>query len=684
MIGYFPTPYRDGSCPARNESFYSACARYGSFAGYTTATSVNLDLFGSRAPRVVAGIPARLGYFEHALPPGHRYPSARLIDEYTSFPYFAPFLTEERVARARAAMAANRPLAAQVISGSAAVSIRPADVPRYCPPCAREDRRKVKQAYWHRLHQLPGVEVCPAHEVFLEDAELPTPGAGRMHGYVTAQEAIGDPLPRHLSPSDPSHAVLLRLARDAEWLLNQRNLMPGYDTLHRQYMTLLRRKGLATHGGVIKLQKLVDAVEQHYTPTLLLSLQCGIDRSKLSNWPSTIVPGLRKKKYHHPLRHLLLIQFLGVTAEEFFTGDLDDEPFGRGPWPCLNPVCGDYKKPVILACSVSYRSTMCSGSLATRPVGTFECRCGFAYETVCAAQDGKHDDQSRTPRVVTYGHVWDGELRALWADTTFSLVRIGARLFDNPRAEARVKREAHRLGLPFPRKCRSGRLVVTHRRKASKSKAAARPKRRRAVPRDDVLREKYRRRWLAIRKRERDAPRSTLWNRYSSVAKWLAKNDRAWLEEHLPPRRPRGLPHDKLDCELEVLVREAAEVIRDREPPVRVTVFSIGRASGYYDYLRKHLGLLPRTTAVLEAVCESQVQFAARRLASAARLFAAGSMPPSLNKLLEAAKVHGPYRRHPEVLAAADAQLRNIKRGGPVVMPVPRSHRPTRMAAASG
>ena len=139
-----------------------------------------------------------------------------------------------------------------------------------------------------------------------------------------------------------------------------------------------------------------------------------------------------------------------------------------------------------------------------------------------------------------------------------------------------------------------------------------------------------------------------------------------------------------MNRKLEVLVREAAEMIRDREPPVRVTVFSIGRATGHYDHLRKHLRLLPRTTAALEAVCESQVQFATRRLAGAARLFAPGSMPPSLSKLLEAAKVHGPYRRHPEVLAAADAQLRNIKRGGPAAMSVPGSHRPSRMAVASG
>src|SRR5260370_39857782 len=52
-----------------------------------------------------------------------------------------------------------------------------ADVPhlnrlRYCALCAKDARVNFGECYWHRLHQLPGVEICPIHKVFLENSEI--------------------------------------------------------------------------------------------------------------------------------------------------------------------------------------------------------------------------------------------------------------------------------------------------------------------------------------------------------------------------------------------------------------------------------------------------------------------------------------------------------------------------------
>lgn len=52
---------------------------------------------------------------------------------------------------------------------------------RYCPECAREDREKYGETYWHREHQIPRVRVCPLHKTFLENSDIPigsktTPG----------------------------------------------------------------------------------------------------------------------------------------------------------------------------------------------------------------------------------------------------------------------------------------------------------------------------------------------------------------------------------------------------------------------------------------------------------------------------------------------------------------------------
>ena len=34
---------------------------------------------------------------------------------------------------------------------------------RYCPLCAESDRKQYGEAYWHRLHQLDHIDICPIH-----------------------------------------------------------------------------------------------------------------------------------------------------------------------------------------------------------------------------------------------------------------------------------------------------------------------------------------------------------------------------------------------------------------------------------------------------------------------------------------------------------------------------------------
>jgi hypothetical protein len=48
---------------------------------------------------------------------------------------------------------------------------------KYCSVCARQDIWHFGVSYWHRLHQVSGVEACPDHKVWLIHQELP----GRPH-----------------------------------------------------------------------------------------------------------------------------------------------------------------------------------------------------------------------------------------------------------------------------------------------------------------------------------------------------------------------------------------------------------------------------------------------------------------------------------------------------------------------
>ena len=37
---------------------------------------------------------------------------------------------------------------------------------RYCPLCFKEDKQKYGEAYWHKAHQIRGVDVCNKHGCF--------------------------------------------------------------------------------------------------------------------------------------------------------------------------------------------------------------------------------------------------------------------------------------------------------------------------------------------------------------------------------------------------------------------------------------------------------------------------------------------------------------------------------------
>lgn len=312
MINHFPTPLAD-------ELFYSLCARYGDRTQYPDIEAVNKELFGARGMSAGVDLPSHLGRFAALLPPGHELTVQRVIDKHTLFPFYGPFLTVERYARVRKDMEGSDGGAIHKCAGITPSNVRLHDWLRYCPVCVKEDKRAPDRCcYWRRLHQVPGVEVCPRHKVFLENSSVRARNRVNTALYVSAERAIPPTIARPLDPRDEVHQGLLDVARDAAWLLGKPGLNPGYDLLHAHYLEILSSKGLASRNYVYpwELLRTMDA----YTPRPLLEiLQCAFDPAKPHAWPAIINKNIRQGKTHHPLRHLLLIRLVGLTAEAFFT-----------------------------------------------------------------------------------------------------------------------------------------------------------------------------------------------------------------------------------------------------------------------------------------------------------------------------------------------------------------------------
>ena len=125
----------------------------------------------------------------------------------------------------------------------------------------------------------------------------------------------------------------MQIAADASWLLNQYRLVPGYNLLRDKYMINLLENQLASWNKTIKITALVQNFLNYYSDDLLNKLSCPIDKNKNTNWLINLLRNLDKNAASHPIHHLLLIQFLGLTAESFFQNDYSKsilKPFGDG------------------------------------------------------------------------------------------------------------------------------------------------------------------------------------------------------------------------------------------------------------------------------------------------------------------------------------------------------------------
>ncbi len=83
---------------------------------------------------------------------------------------------------------------------------------------------------------------------------------------------------------------------------------------------------------------------------------------------------MEQSNYRRPIKTYIIYEILGLSPEGLFSQNVEYLPFGKGPYPCLNPVCKQYKKQVIE--NVEIRNSYKNKS----PIGYFTCpNCGFSY-----------------------------------------------------------------------------------------------------------------------------------------------------------------------------------------------------------------------------------------------------------------------------------------------------------------
>jgi hypothetical protein len=635
MLEYLPDPYPD-------ELLYSVWARYSDDVRYAYKREVLQELFGTMWIEATVDLPSHLAYFVDHLPIGHRYTVDYFIDHHTLLPFYAAFHSPEHVRQLREQMISSNGQALHRRAGVVQSTIPSPQWLRYCPGCVHMDRENFGECYWHRLHQVPGVEICPVHRTLLENSTVRARHHFSTREFTSAEHAIVDTTPRD-AESSPFFQTFMDIALDVCYLL-EHSCCTDPPSLRKRYGVLLSQRGfLASAGSMIRIHDCLKAFMDYYSQTLLATLHCRLKHSPLDNriWLNRVLHPSNKAQ--HPLRHILAIRFLGSSAETFFHLDIEPTmPFGEGPWPCLNPVCEHYQQRHITTCQIHRQRG--------RLVGRFACSCGFTYSR--KGPDTSLEDAFRRENILAYGAKWEALLRDLWFDPAVSSGSIYRRLGFAPDA---VKRQAVKLHLPFPRI-------------SSRSTISGMPQ----TPKKDIS--WYRTQWLALLQDTPQAEgRTALKRKRPRVFEWLNKYDKEWLRAHLPPKKSRVRQRTPLfapsineeplhedvtsqDAQIAEAVRAKAALIITLDPPKRVTMHRIRADIPQVWQLKNMPEKAPLTVQALRDVIETWEAFAVRRIWRKVQKYQEKQVCPSRNGLIWSTNVH-PYLHVPIVKQALDEAM---------------------------
>jgi transposase len=268
------------------------------------------ELFGSRTGIPSADMPCRLNTFvdRTALWGPFGSPEAVAVSA-TLFPYYGLFLTPERYQKALEAMKGERADGLKLAMGIVANGFGASTMLRSCGACDKNCMERNGCVVLYRMHQLPGMLVCPIHGEPLRQHLLQSRQSHRQQLFVPGREPFDQP-----NFFERQH--LQRIAALSSEALITAAIGLTAATRSQTYM-----RGLATHGfllnGRVDWSALANAVRCEYGDFIGLPFRNRLLSSE--RFPVRWLYDLcrRPARSQHPLCHLLLIGLLFGSVRNF-------------------------------------------------------------------------------------------------------------------------------------------------------------------------------------------------------------------------------------------------------------------------------------------------------------------------------------------------------------------------------
>ena len=165
MLGLFPKPYPD-------ELLYSVFARYYVRSGYSNYIFAAEDLFKKRSVR--PNFEYLTGLLDEVVDLLTKSQSfTDLLVDHTMFPYHCRFLPKERKEQAINSLISMDSSYHDLILFP---KRKTTPTMRYCPECVHDDRKQYGETYWHRIHQIFELTICPIHHCYLINTDYKLSG----------------------------------------------------------------------------------------------------------------------------------------------------------------------------------------------------------------------------------------------------------------------------------------------------------------------------------------------------------------------------------------------------------------------------------------------------------------------------------------------------------------------------
>ena len=491
-IHYFPTPYKD-------EIFYSIIGRYQSHVMNVSNVATMKELFNAESyclkiesPKYLIDLVEKLKYFNDKLTRNY------LLSYYTLAPFIRPFQGEEwleKIIISSSVVKSHKGL------GNFKGKGKPTkEYLYYCTECLKNEFEEFGEGYWNRIFQCPGVFVCIKHQIFLTRYPINIIKE-TVHPFLLLKKE--DIYAKQLTFCENIIPYLINLAEDIKYIFDS-----NFDSFSKKYLFGKYQALLAINNIAFPIlerqRKLGELMLNYYPKEFLKMLDSDFEIEDKSNWLIDFW-GEASMYRSYPIRHLLIMRCLCGSAKKFFEEDFVFEPFGKGPWLCMNKLADHYLEK----CVETIEVTLHTGN--RRIQGEFRCNCGFTYRLREWEQDPLEVPYFSN-RIMKKGRVWEEKFE--------SLVKNGATLkelslytgFSEPTIQKVIREKKQE------RKDNNEIGILKEEQKRKKT-------------------EEYKLKWIMLRELYPNYNRRELNNIDRSVYCWLRKYEPQWIEEHSPPSK---------------------------------------------------------------------------------------------------------------------------------------------------